>query len=105
VFIAPEADASNFNLGPFVDNKGDADGSGRDGADFGANGGELTSVLGEQLFQRDLGLLDLRGVVLVLNRESDLALLEPVEDVAGGDRIQTGVVDLAYGRPLLEVNV
>jgi len=105
VFIAPEADVPNFNLRPFADNKRDTDGSGRDGADFGANGGELTSVLGEQLFQRDLGLLDLRGIVLVLDRESDLAFLETVENVAGGNCIQAGVVDLTDGGALFDIDV
>src|SRR5260221_9082086 len=41
----------------------------------------------------------------VLDRESDLALLEPVKHIARGDRIQAGVVDLADCRPFFEVNV
>ena len=105
VLIAPESNASNLDLGPLFDDEGDADRRGRDGADFGANRGELTSVLGEQFFEHHFGSFDLGGIVLVLHRESDLALLETVEDVAGGDGIQAGVVDFADGRPFLEVNV
>ncbi len=105
VFVAPEADASNLDLGPFLNDESDADGGGRDGPDFGADGGELASVLGEQFLEDNFGLLDLGGIVLVLHRESDFALLEAVEHVAGGNGIQAGVVDLADGRPLFEVNV
>ena len=105
VFIAPEADVPNLDLGPLLNDKSDANGGGRDGPDFRADGSKLTPVLGQQFLQDDFGLLDLRGIVLVLNRKPDLALLETVEHIAGGNRIQAGVVDLAYGRPLLDVNV
>src|SRR5208283_2797043 len=105
VFIAPEADAPNLSLRCLLNDESDADGGGRNRSDFRADGGELTPVLGEQLFQGNFGLLDLSGIVLVLNRESDFTLLEPVEHVAGGNGIQSDVVDLADGRPLFEINV
>ena len=59
VFVAPEADASHLNLRPFANHERDADGIGRNRPHLGANRGELTPVLGEQLFQRNFGLLDL----------------------------------------------
>src|ERR1035441_849514 len=93
------------DLGPLLNDESDADGGGRDGPHFGADGGELASMLGEQLLEDNFGLLDLRGFVLILNREPDFALLEAVEHVAGGNGIQAGVVDLADGRPLFEVKV
>ena len=105
VFVAPEADLPNLDFGPLLDDESNAHGGGRNRADFGADGGELAPVLGEQLFEDNFGLLDLRGIVLVLNREPDFALLEAVEHVAGGNRIQAGVVDLTDGGPLFEVNV
>jgi hypothetical protein len=105
MLVAAEADVANLDLGPLFDDEGDADGSGRDGTDFGADGGELAPVLGEQFLEHDFGLLDLGGIVLALDRESDLAVFEAVEHVAGGDGIETGVVDLADGGALFEVNV
>ncbi len=95
----------NLNLGPLLDDESDADRSGRESAYFGADGGELTPVLGEQFLQDNFGFLDLRGIVLALHRESDFALLEAVEHVAGGNCIQSGVVDLADGGPFFDVNV
>ena len=105
VFVAPEADASNLNLGPLLDGESDADGIRRDGTDLGADGGKLTSMLREQFFQDNFGPLDLRGIILALRREGDLALFEAVEDVAGGNRVQAGVVNFADGRPLFDVDV
>ena len=105
MFVAAETDAPDLDLGPFLNDESDADGGGRDGADFGADGGELTTMLGEQFLEDNFGLLDLGGIVLALDRESDLALLEAVEHVAGGNGIQAGVIDLADGRPLFDVNV
>ncbi len=67
MFVASEADVADLNLGAFFDDEGDGDGGGRDGTDFGANGGELTAVLGEQLLQNNFGLLDFGGIVLALN--------------------------------------
>ena len=105
VFVASETNVPNLNFRPFPDDESNAHGCGRNGADFGADGGELTPMLSKQLFQSNFGLLDLRGIVLVLNRESDFPLLEPVEHVARGYRIQACVIDLADCRPLFEVNV
>src|SRR5208282_2124864 len=105
MFIAPETNVSNFDLGPLFDDEGDADCCGRNGADFGADSGELTSVLGEQFFEHYFGSFDLGGIILVFHGESDLALFEAVEYVAGGDGIEAGVIDFADGGALFEVNV
>ena len=105
VFVAPETDVADLDLRAFLDHEGDGDGGGRDGTDFGADGGELTAVFGEQSFQDDFGFLDFGGVVLALDRQPDLAVLEAVEHVAGGDRVESGVVDFADRGPLFDVDV
>ena len=63
------------------------------------------SVLGQQFLQHDFRFLHLRGIVLVLHREPDLALLEAVEHVGLGDRVQAAVLDLADGRLLFDIDV
>ena len=105
VFVAPEAYAPNLDLGPFLDHKRDGDGGRRDGSNFGADGGELMPVFREQFLQHNFRLLDFGGIVLALYRESDFAVLEAVEHVAGGDRAQAAVADLADGGPFFEVDV
>ena len=105
VDIAAELNFSDFDLRAFLDDEGEADGGGRNGADFGANDGKLAAVLGEQIFEYDFGFLDFGGIVLALDGETDLTLLEFVEHIAGGDRAQADVVDLADGGALFDVDV
>ena len=50
-----------------------------------------------------MGRISVRMVVF--DREADFALLEAIEHVAGGNRAQAGVVDLADGGSLLHINV
>ncbi len=52
-----------------------------------------------------LGPLDLGGVVLAFDRKPDLFLLEAVEDVGNGNRVQALVVDLADGGLLADKDV
>ena len=95
----------NLNLGAFFNDEGYSDGVRRDGTDLGTNGSELASVLGKQFLDHNFGFLHLRGIVLALHRECHFALLEAIEHVAGGNRIQAEVVDLANRRPLFDVDV
>jgi len=92
LLVAAEADAPDLTLGPLFDHKVNRrERRRRDGGGyFGPNGGETDAVLGEQLFQGDFGLSDLRGIVLALDGKSDLAFFEAVEHVAGGDGVQAG---------------
>jgi len=105
VLIAAETNAPNLYFRAFFDDESDANGVGRDGTDFGADGSELVAVFGEQLLQHDLSLLHLGGIVLVFDRKRNLALLEAIEHVAGRNCIQTDIVDLADRGPFFDVNV
>src|SRR5208283_2904448 len=105
VLIAAEADLTDPDLGAFLDDKRDAHGRGRNRPDFGTDGGKLAPVLGKQRLDHHFGPFDPGGIVLALDREAHFAILEAVEDVAGGDRTQAGVIDLADGGPLLDVDV
>ena len=105
MFVAFEADFSHFYLRAFMDDEEDADGGGGNGMDFGADGGELAAVFSQQFFDGDFGFLDFGGVVLVFNAEADFAVLEAVEDIAGGDRIQAFVVNAADGGLLFDVDI
>ena len=84
--------------------KVELDRGGRDGLHFGADDGVLVAVLAEHLLDDDLGALELGGVVLALDGESDLLLLEAVEDVRDGDGVEAGVVDGADGGLLAHVD-
>ncbi len=83
VLVALEFDLADFDLRTFLDHKGHATAAGGMGRYFGADGGELAAVLGQQFLERDFGLLDLGGIVLAFRTEADFALLEAVENVAG----------------------
>ena len=61
-------------------------------------------MLGEQLLNDDLSPLDLGGVVLALDRKTDLGLLEALQNVGLRDGIDALVVDLADGRLLADVD-
>ena len=105
VFVPLEANLSHFHLGAFADHKGQAHRSRGDGTNLAPDSRKLAAVLSQQLLQGDFRLLDLGGIVLALHRESDLALLETIEDVAGRDGTQAGVVDFADGRALFNIDV
>ena len=105
VLVADEGNLADFDLGPFLHHERDAHRGRRNGANFGADGGELPAVLGQQFLDRDFGFLDFGGIVLAFHRQPDFAFLEAVQHVAVGDRIQPGVFDLANGGPLFDVDV
>ena len=79
----------------FLDIEVDLHRRGRNGLDVGLDGGELVTVLGEDVFEDGLGPLDLGWVVLALDRQADLFLLEAVENVGCGDGTVALVIDLA----------
>ena len=81
VLISVEADLTYLNLRAFFHYEGDAHGGGRNLPHFSTNAGELTSVLGKQVLDRNLGLLDACRIVLALHHQSDLILLEAVENI------------------------
>ncbi len=66
--------------------------------DIGCDRGELVTVLREQVLQYHDGAGDLGGIVLAFDRDRDLRLFEPLENVGLRYRIQSLVVNVADGR-------
>ncbi len=64
VLVAVEDDLADLDGRAFLDGERDGDGGGRNGLDFGLDGGELVPVLGEQVLQDGFGALDAGRVVL-----------------------------------------
>src|SRR5215467_13803372 len=95
VLVALEADVADLNLRALAHHERDADSRRGNGANLGSNRRELPPMLREQSLQRHFRFLDLGGVVLVLDRKPDLAFLETIEHIAGRNRTQSNVVDLA----------
>ena len=93
-----------FTVGPSFTLNVSETAAGGSGFHFRANRGELMSVLAQHLLQHHLGALDDRGVVLALHREGNLFLLEAVQHVGDGNRVQALVVDLADRRLFTHVH-
>src|SRR5207237_1733032 len=53
----------------------------------------------------NFGLLDFCRIVLRLWRERDFVLLESVENIAFGDRIDAEIIDLSHSRLLFDVDM
>src|SRR5581483_5333448 len=103
VLISVEADLTYLNLRAFFHNEGNAYRCRRNLPHLGANGGELPAVFGKQILDRDLGSFYACGIVLALHHQSDLILLEAVENVTLRNRTCTYVGDLADGRLLFHL--
>src|ERR1700683_2215230 len=95
--IAFELNFADLDLGPFLDHKCDTDRSGRNLAHFGADRSEEASMLREQILDRDFRLLDARGIVLAFDHQADFILLEAVQHITVGNRVEANVVDFADG--------
>ena len=93
LLIAVEDDLADLDGGAFLDVEGEGDGGGRDGLDFGADGGELVAVLAEQLLEDDFGALDAGGVVLASTVMPTLSFLKRSSDVGERDGVEAVVVD------------
>ena len=104
VLVAFELDLADLDLGPFFDHKRDPDRGRRNLPYFRADGGKLPPMFGQQAFDRHFRFLDFRRIVLTLHRQADLRFLEAVEHVAGGNRTQADVVDLADGGLFLHLD-
>ena len=64
---------------------------------------ELAAVLGQQFLQDHFGFFNARGIELALDRQSDFAVLEPVQNVRFGNRFVALVFDAPDDGPLGEV--
>ena len=104
VLVALELDLAHLDLGTFLDHKRDSDRSRRNLPYFGANGGKLPAMFRQQALDRHFRFLHFRRVVLILHGQPDLRFLEAVQHVAGGDRTQANIVDLADGRLFLDLD-
>ena len=105
VLIAGELDLADFDRRAFLDVEVDLHRGGRNGLDVGLDGGELMAVLGEQFREDVLRAHHLGGIVLALNGETDLLLLEAIEDVGGRDGAVALVIDLANGGAFADEDV
>ena len=61
-------------------------------------------MLRQQAFDGDFRFLHFRRIVLVLHRQADFRFFEAIEHVAGRDRTQADVVDLADGRLFFDLD-
>src|SRR5271156_324218 len=104
VFIALELDLAHLDLGPLFDHKRNPNRGRRNLPDLRPDGRELPSVLRQQPLDRHFRLLQLRRIVLALHRQADFSFFETVQHIAGGNRTQTDIVDLADGGFFLDLD-
>ena len=95
MLVAHEANLADLYCRAFLDIEVDLHRSRRNGLDVGLDGGELVTVFGQDVFEDGLGALYLGCVVLALDGQANLFLLEPVENIGGGDGAVALVIDLA----------
>ncbi len=102
--IALERDLAHLDGWAFLDDERQGDTSRRQRLHFGANRRKLVTMLAEHLLQHHLRPLDAGRIVLALDRDRDLFLLETIQRVRNGKRVQAAVVDLADGRLLAHID-
>src|SRR5580658_3276892 len=105
VLISFEGNLTDLDFGSFLDQEGEAHGVWRDGMNLGPNRRVLSSVLSQQLLDRDLGLLYLGRIVLAFDGQSDFRFLEAVQHVAFRNRVQAFVINLSDGRTFLDIDM
>src|SRR6266568_7202866 len=105
LLVALELDDADLYLRAFFDVEGDADGGGRNLADFGCDGSELAAVSGEQFLQYDFRLLHASRVKLAFLAQSNLAFLELVENIALRYGVEPNVLDFTNCGFFLDVYV
>ncbi len=97
--IAGELNVADLDLGAFFDFEHQDDGvTGGDAFVLGRDFRELAAMLTQQILQHHFRFLDSRGIELALDRQTDLAFLEAVEDVGFGNGVDAVVAD-APDRP------
>ena len=105
LLVAFKFDLADLYLGAFFNVEGDADGGRGNLADFGGDGGELTTVRGQQFLQYDFGFLYPGGVELAFLAKPHLQFLEFIKHIALRNRIESDVFNFANGRFFLHVNM
>ncbi len=102
--VSRDHNFADLHLGSFVDVERKRYGvRARQSFVGGLDGGELAAVLGQQLLNNHFRLLDFCRIELAFNREADLAVLEPVQDVGFGDRFVALVFDAPDDGPLGDI--
>src|ERR1700692_3142377 len=104
VLIALKLYLSYFDLGTLFYYKLQAGCGGWNLPNFGADRGKLPAVFRQQPFDGHFRFFDLRRVVLTLNRQSHFCFFEAIQNIAGGNRTQADVIDLADGRLFFPLN-
>src|ERR1700730_12883015 len=102
--ITGELYATDFDLGAFLNCENENDRvAGGDSFVLRSDVGKLTAVLAEQFLQNHFSLLDARGVKLTFHGQTDLALLEPIQNVGLRNGVDTVVPNAADDRAFLDV--
>src|SRR5579871_4870106 len=94
--VAFDIDLAHLHFGPLVHVERDAERRGRNLLDDRIDSGVLASAFGKKLFEDDGGALDLIGIVLRLDRQTDAPVFEAVEHFGDGGRFQALIVDGAH---------
>ncbi len=77
--------------------------TGSDSFILGGDLGELAAVFAEQLAQHDFGFFDFVRIKLAFHAEADFALLETIENVGLGNRMDAVIANAADDRTLFYV--
>ncbi len=105
VLVAHKTDVADLYFGAFFDNERETNGRRRYLLQVHGDGGELPSVLGQQLLKHHLGLDHFCRIVRTFHRQRDFGLLVTLKDVAGGNGTQAAILDGPDGRLLADINV
>src|SRR6059036_608289 len=93
-----------FDLGAFLDFENENDGvAGSDALVLRSDFSELPAMLGQQLLQHDFRFLDLGGIKLAFNTETDFAFLEAIENVGFGNGVVAVVTDASDLRAFFDL--
>ena len=87
---------ADLHLRTFVNLENDFERRRRYLADLGLHRGELTPALRQIFLDHHGGVLHLIRIVLRLDRQTDLAFLEPVQDFRNRERLVAFVIDRAH---------
>ncbi len=102
--VSGEFDFADFDLRAFLDLENENDGvAGSYALVLRSDFRELAAVLAQQFLQHDFRFLDFRWIELAFDAETDLAFLEPVENVRFGNGVDAVVADAADLRAFLHV--
>ena len=104
VVVALEGDLAHLYGRSFLDLESDSYRRRRDGLIDGADGGELVSMLGEQVLQHSDGAHDASFIELALRDEANLGLLKALIHVGLGDRVEALVFHRGDVRLFSDIN-